>query len=59
MEFFKPEEVAKILKIDLRTIYRLIKKGEIPVKKVGMQYRIPESFLKEYTGKTVNKINEI
>ena len=34
-EVFTPKEAAAYLKVNLRTIYRKIKKGEIPSMKLG------------------------
>ena len=34
-------EVADYLKVDLRTVYRYIKQGQIPKVKVGGRWRFP------------------
>lgn len=39
MTILKLEEVAEILKIHKSTVYRLLKKGEIPAMKIGADYR--------------------
>lgn len=47
MEFLKPEELAKILKVSPKTIYLYIKKGQIPALKMGRIYRISPLFVKK------------
>ena len=42
-EFYTIDEVAKILKVEHRTIRRAIKRGDIKAMKVGRQYRIRKS----------------
>lgn len=39
--FYRVEEVARLLKISLRTTYRAIEKGEIPSTKVMGCIRVP------------------
>jgi excisionase family DNA binding protein len=40
-----PEDVAKFLQFNVQTIYRKIRKGEIPAKKIGKDYRISPTYL--------------
>jgi excisionase family DNA binding protein len=40
-EVYKPSEVAKMLRVDLRTVYGMIERDEIPQIKVGRVIRIP------------------
>lgn len=42
-EFYTIDELAKILKVEHRTIRRAIKRGDIKAMKVGRQYRIKKS----------------
>lgn len=42
------QEVADILKIKKNTVYELVKRGEIPSKKVGKQVRISEQDIQQY-----------
>lgn len=42
------EEVAQLLKVSKLTIYDLVKKGELPVFKVGRQMRLASSDLNDY-----------
>jgi excisionase family DNA binding protein len=44
-EYFTPREAARLLKVSLNTIYRQIKNGSIPVRRVGTRSRISSRFL--------------
>lgn len=50
-EFYTAEELAKILKVNIMTIYRYIKAGKIKAYKIGKEFRIErrefECFLKK------------
>ena len=39
-EFYTIDELAKIMKVERRTIKRAIERGEIEARKIGKQYRI-------------------
>ena len=41
-------EIADILKVSQKTVYRYVRDGKIPATKVGRQWRITEQALKEY-----------
>ncbi len=41
-EVFTPEEVAQLLSLSRKTIYRFIQNGELIAARVGHQYRIPK-----------------
>ncbi|MGI5901793.1 MAG: substrate-binding domain-containing protein [Desulfitobacteriia bacterium] len=43
-----PEEAAKILKISKYTLYELIKRGEIPSRRIGRKIRIDQDSLAQY-----------
>ncbi|MDA8228920.1 MAG: helix-turn-helix transcriptional regulator [Desulfitobacterium hafniense] len=43
-----PEEAAQILKISKYTLYELIKRGEIPARRIGKKIRIDYDTLKQY-----------
>jgi excisionase family DNA binding protein len=49
-EVYAPEAVAEAFKVDKRTVYRLIHKGELFAYKIGAQYRIPAAALLECFG---------
>jgi excisionase family DNA binding protein len=47
------EEVAKILKVNRRTVYRWVESGELKVARIGRKtYRVFESDLKKFVGKS-------
>ncbi len=49
------KDVASLLKVNEKTIYRWLKKGEIPVYKIGEQYRFNRSELLEWvTSRQIN-----
>lgn len=39
--YLTPEEVAKILRVNVRTVHNFIKYGELAAFKAGHQWRIP------------------
>ncbi len=45
---YTAEEVAQILRVHLRTIHRMIKRGELEAFTVDREYRIPRSALDDY-----------
>jgi excisionase family DNA binding protein len=45
---FTIDEVAEILKVNPRTVNRLIERGELKAAKVGRVYRITEQALNEF-----------
>ena len=46
-EILTVQEVANYLRIDIRTVYRLAKKGDIPCIKIGRQWRFNRNDIKE------------
>jgi excisionase family DNA binding protein len=51
-----PKEVAEYLRIDLRTLYRLTKKGFIPALKIGRQWRYKEEVIESLgSGHLINE----
>ena len=46
-EYLSIEEVAKMLKVNKRTVYRLAVKGEIPAFKFGKSWRIDSAKLEK------------
>lgn len=53
-QIMTPKEAAKYLGLHIITIYRLIKKGELPGFKVGGQWRFKKDLLDSWI---LNKIN--
>jgi len=47
-EIMTPREAAEYLSIHVRTIYRLVKKGDIPGRKVGGSWRFKKDALDEW-----------
>jgi len=47
-EIMTPREAAEYLSIHVRTIYRLVKNGEIPCRKVGGSWRFKKFALDEW-----------
>ena len=46
---YRPDEVAKLLNIGLRTVYRHVESGHIPGLRIGKLIRIPvEAFHRQY-----------
>jgi PTS system nitrogen regulatory IIA component len=46
-EVLTVQEVANYLRIDIRTVYRLAKNGDIPCIKIGRQWRFNRNDIKE------------
>ncbi len=50
-EFYRAEDLAEMLKVNIMTIYRYIKSGKIKAHKIGKEFRIDkksfDDFLKE------------
>jgi len=46
-QFLTVEELARLLRVDRRAVYRAVARGEIPAIKVGRQFRVPKSFVEE------------
>ena len=54
-EFYKAEDLAKLLSVNIMTIYRYIKAGRLKAHKIGRDFRIEKSefnaFLKRVSTK--------
>ena len=48
MEVYTAKEVAKMLKVNIRTVYNEIERGNLKAKKFGRQYRIKKKDLEAY-----------
>jgi len=58
-EVLTVQEVANYLRIDIRTVYRLAKRGDIPCIKIGRQWRFNRDDIKEMvSGSLRNKERE-
>ena len=47
-ELLLPAEVARILRVTVRTVERYCKEGKIRAVKIGRRWRIPRSCLEEF-----------
>ncbi len=47
---YTPAEVSKMCRMNKETVLRHLRKGVLKGQKIGRQYRISESALKEYLG---------
>jgi excisionase family DNA binding protein len=47
-EILKPREAAEYLSVHVRTLYRLVKRGDIPGRKVGGSWRFKKGSLDEW-----------
>lgn len=54
-QIMTPKEAAKYLGLHLITIYRLIKKGELPGFKIGGQWRFKKDLLDSWILSKINK----
>lgn len=54
-ETYKPEEVAEILRVSLRTVNTLLKNGEIEFFRVGNRRRITGDAIQNYINKNIDK----
>ena len=50
-QIMTPKEAAKYLGFHLVTIYRLLKKGEVPATKIGGQWRFKKDILDDWLSK--------
>lgn len=50
MKTLTVKEVAALLKLDHKRVYKLIKKGALPGVKIGRSVRIPEESLRRRLG---------
>ena len=49
-EIWTAEETAQFLRLNLRTIYRLVKTGKLPGRKIGRQWRFKSEEIEELFG---------
>ena len=47
-EIMTPQEAAEYLKLNVRTIYRLAKQGNLPGRKVGRSWRFSKAALDKW-----------
>jgi excisionase family DNA binding protein len=51
-EFYKAEELAEVLQVNIMTIYRYIKAKRIKVYKIGREYRIDKEEFNNFLNKS-------
>ena len=54
-EFYKAEELAELLQVNVMTIYRYIKKGRLKAYKIGRDFRIQNDEFKVFLKKISNQ----
>lgn len=54
-EFYKVEGLAKILEVNVMTIYRYIKAGKLVAYKIGREYRIEKAEFLKFLDKVKTK----
>ena len=47
-KYFKPSEVARLLKLNTETVYHYIKKGDLPAARLGRKYIVTEKDLERF-----------
>jgi len=52
-EVLTVQEVANYLRVDIRTVYRLAKSGDIPCKKIGRQWRFNRDDIRELVSRNL------
>ena len=55
MDFYKAEELAKKLEVNIMTIYRYIKAGKLKAYKIGKEFRIDKKEFDEFLEKVKTK----
>jgi len=54
-EFYKAEDLAKLLEVNIMTIYRYIKAGRLQAYKIGREFRIDKVEFKSFLKKVSTK----
>jgi excisionase family DNA binding protein len=54
-DFYKAEELATVLKLNVMTIYRYIKAGKLRAHKIGKEYRIDRTEFERFINSTRTK----
>jgi excisionase family DNA binding protein len=54
-EFYRAEELADVLKLNIMTIYRYIKAGRLRAYKIGKEYRIDKAEFQAFLKKVSTK----
>ncbi len=54
-EFYKAEDLAELLEVNIMTIYRYIKAGRLNAYKIGKEYRIDKSEFSKFLNSVKTK----
>jgi excisionase family DNA binding protein len=54
-EFYKAEDLAKLLEVNIMTIYRYIKAGRLKAYKIGREFRIDKNEFQRFLDKVKTK----
>lgn len=54
-EFYRAEELAEKLRVNIMTIYRYIKAGKLRAHKIGKEFRITKAEFEHFLKKTITK----
>lgn len=54
-EFYKAEDLAKLLEVNIMTIYRYIKAGRLKAYKIGKEFRIDKAEFQGFLNKVKTK----
>ena len=54
-EFYKAEDLAKLLEVNIMTIYRYIKAGRLKAYKIGKEFRINKEDFNNFLNKVKTK----
>jgi putative resolvase len=54
-EFYRAEDLAEKLKVNIMTIYRYIKGGKLKAHKIGKEFRIPKAEFDRFLKQTSTK----
>lgn len=54
-EFYKAEELAKLLEVNIMTIYRYIKAGRLKAHKIGRDFRIDKNEFQAFLKRVCTK----
>ena len=54
-EFYRAEELAEKLRVNIMTIYRYIKAGKLAAHKIGKEFRIGKAEFERFLNKTITK----
>lgn len=54
-EFYKAENLAELLEVNIMTIYRYIKAGKLKAYKIGKEYRIDKNEFQKFLAKSLRQ----